>query len=188
MDYNQQLLHCLAEKREEMRRQYHRVLPVGELLFNRFEKAEYLGFGEQSSVYDTSVVMGDVHVGKHVWIGPYTIVEGINGRVSIGDFVSLNAGVSIYTHDSTKYYVSGGACAFEKGDVNIGSNTVIGSMSIICHGVSVGSGCVVGAHSMVTKDVPDGAIVAGVPARRIGSVRKKSGGQVEFLYDEGERE
>ena len=50
----------LENKRNEMKRKFNRVLPTGELLFNRFEKAVYLSCGEETSIYDTSVIMGDV--------------------------------------------------------------------------------------------------------------------------------
>ncbi|MDE7311756.1 MAG: hypothetical protein K2N87_09130 [Eubacterium sp.] len=48
----------MRQKREAMREKYDRVLPSGELVFNRFEKAAYLNCGEGSSVYDTSVILG----------------------------------------------------------------------------------------------------------------------------------
>lgn len=57
--------------------------------------------------------------------------------------------------------------SFSKGPVKIGSNVTI-SKSIILSGVSIGHGAVVGAGSLVTKDVPDFAIVAGNPAKIIG--------------------
>ena len=173
----------IAAKRDEMKTAFNRVLPTGELLFNRFDKAAYLQMGEGSSVYDTSVIMGDITVGDHVWIGPYTLIEGINGRVVIGDFVSINTGVTIYTHDSTKHYVSGGVNPIIQGDVTIGANTVIGGMSMICCGVTIGSHCVVGANSRVNRDVPDFIIVAGNPAKPIGRVQMEADGSVNFIYD-----
>ena len=48
----------------------------------------------------------------------------------------------------------------------------IGSGAVILPGIVVGKGSLIGAGSVVTKDVPDFAIVAGNPARRIGDVRK----------------
>lgn len=172
----------MAEKREKMRQQFDRVLPSGELIFNRFDKSRYLGCGEGSSIYDTSVVMGPVEIGEHVWVGPYTLLEGSSARLKIGDFVSIDAGVMIYTHDSTKHYVSGGKNEFVSGPVTIGDNCVIGTMSMIGCGVTIGDHCVIGAHSYVNRDIPPYSIAAGVPARVIGKVQIQEDGKVEFVY------
>jgi len=50
----------------------------------------------------------------------------------------------------------------------------IGSNATIIAGVTIGEGALVGAGAVVTKDVPDFAVVAGVPARVIGDVRKRT--------------
>lgn len=171
----------IQTKRQEMKDKYNRVLPTGELIFNRFDKAKYLNCGAGTSIYDTSIVMGDVKIGENVWIGPYTILEGLNEKLIIGNFVSIAAGVMIYTHDSTKYFLTGGAAPYEKGEVIIGDNTVIGTMSMIGYGVHIGNHCVIGAHSFVNTDIPDYSIAVGVPAKIIGKVII-NGSQVNFEY------
>ena len=172
---NKNFLEIIAAKRDELRKKYDRVLPSNELLFDRFEKAKYLGFGEGSSIYDTSLVFGDVRVGKNVWVGPYTILDGYHAKLTIGDYVSINSGVMIYTHDSTNHFLSGGAEDFLKGDIVIGHNTVIGATSIIGQGVKIGERCLIQANSLVTKNVPDNSIVAGNPAEIIGKIEMKNG-------------
>ena len=52
----------------------------------------------------------------------------------------------------------------------IGDNVWIGSRVMILKGVSIGKDAVIAAGSVVTKDVPQGSIVAGVPARQVGTV------------------
>ena len=172
----------MDKKRNRMKEQYNRVLPSGELIFNRFEKAPYLNCGTGSSIYDTSVVLGDVEIGDHVWVGPYTLLDGANAKLTIGNYVSIDTGVLIYTHDSTKNYLSGGAEPFSYGNVIIKDYTVIGSMTVIACGVSIGSHCVVGAHSFVNSDIPDHCIAAGVPAKIIGEVVIDASGKVAFSY------
>ena len=51
--------------------------------------------------------------------------------------------------------------------VTIGNDVWIGMRSIIMPGVKIGNGAVIGAGAIVTKDVPDYAIVGGVPAKVI---------------------
>jgi acetyltransferase-like isoleucine patch superfamily enzyme len=58
--------------------------------------------------------------------------------------------------------------------IHIGASSFIGSKATVMPGVVVGRGCVVGAGSVVTKDVPDGCVVAGLPAKPL---RQLGGGR-----------
>lgn len=100
-------------------------------------------------------VMGGVNFGAE----PYLI--------TIEDDVRISSNVTFVTHD-------GGTWAFRDeptytdviayGRIRIGARTFIGCNCTILPGVTVGKRCVIGAGSVVTKDVPDGCVVAGVPA------------------------
>ena len=59
--------------------------------------------------------------------------------------------------------------ADQEDDIIIGEDCWIGAGSILLPGVKIGRGCVVGAGSVVTKDIPDYAVVAGIPARIIAT-------------------
>ena len=56
-----------------------------------------------------------------------------------------------------------------KGPVRIGSNCWLGVNVVVTSGVTIGDRCVIGANSVVTRDMPDGMIAAGTPAKPIGS-------------------
>ncbi len=75
--------------RAEMYHKYNRVLPFNELVSDRWEKAAFLGFGKGSSIYDSSVVIGDVTVGENVWIGPFTLLDG-SGNLEIGGIIVIS--------------------------------------------------------------------------------------------------
>lgn len=163
------LLALYAELRNGMRARWSRDLPFDELMFDRWERARSLGFGEGASIYHSSLVYGPVQVGEQTWIGPMTILDG-SGGLRIGRTCSISAGVQIYSHDSVKWALSGGTAACERSPVAIGNCCYIGPNSIIARGVTIGDHVVVGAGSFVDRDVPPFSIVVGTPARVVGRV------------------
>jgi acetyltransferase-like isoleucine patch superfamily enzyme len=158
-----------AALRQDTRERWNRDLPFDELVFDRWERAAALGFGKDASVYHSSHVYGDVHVGEHSWIGPFTILDG-SGGLRIGRYCSISAGVQIYTHDSVAWALSGGAREYDRAPVVIGDCCYIGPQTVIAKGVTIGDHVVVGACSFVNRDVPAFSIVAGAPCRPIGRV------------------
>lgn len=144
----------------------HRSLPFNEELFDRWERAKYLGFGEGTSIYDSSIVIGDVKVGENTWIGPFTILDG-SGGLKIGSFCSISAGVQIYTHDSVQWAVSSGISDYEYSPTQIGDRCYIGPNTVVAKGVTIGDGCIIGANSLVLDDIPAGSKAYGIPCRVI---------------------
>jgi acetyltransferase-like isoleucine patch superfamily enzyme len=153
-------------ERVKLKRQYNRVLPSNELFTDRWEKAKFLGFGENTSIYDSSLVFGAVNVGENTWIGPFTILDG-SGSLKIGSNCSISAGVQIYTHDSVQWAITGGKAPYEYAEVVIEDNCYIGPNTIISKGVHIGKGSIVGANSFVNKSFPKGSKIAGNPAKSI---------------------
>lgn len=182
---NEELLEQLRALHRElagdMRESWRRDLPLGELIGDRWERASRLGFGEGASIYDSSHVFGDVRVGRHTWIGPFTLLDG-SGGLEIGDYCSISSGVQIYSHDTVDWAVSGGVAPYEYASTVVGSRCYVGAQSVIAKGVTVGEGSIVGACSFVRADVPAGSIAVGAPARVVGSVEVRDGAVVR-RYD-----
>jgi len=149
--------------RVDMQKKFQRDLPLSELLFDRWERAETLGFGKGTSIYHSSYVYGDVSVGENTWIGPFTILDG-TGCLKIGSYCSISAGVQIYTHDSVKWANTGGKAPYERGPVRIGDRCYIGPNSVIAKGVTIGNESIIGAGSLVLSDIPPKSKAWGCPA------------------------
>jgi len=145
------------------RSEFQRVVSVGDCLIDRWEKARIAGFGKNTSVYDSCLILGDVIVGDNCWIGPYTILDGSGGGLVIGDNCNISAGVHIYTHDTVDRVLSDGPVT--TAPVSIGNNCYIGPHSVITKGITLGSYVVIGANSLVNKDIPSFSKAFGTPAR-----------------------
>jgi len=85
-------------------------------------------------------------------------------HVTIGDDVTLAPDVKVLAHDaSTKIHLG----YTRIGKVTIGNRVFIGASSIVLPGVTVGNDVVIGAASVVSRDIPDGVVACGNPARPI---------------------
>lgn len=156
---------------EELRNTHGRSLPFQDAMFDRWERARKLGFGQGASIYNSAMVYGDVKVGADTWIGPYVILEGSGGGLTIGSTCSVSAGVHIYTHDTIHWALSGGTRPPRRGPVTVGNRCYIGGQTVISAGVQIGDCCVIAANSFVNRNVPSFQIVGGTPARSLGVVR-----------------
>jgi acetyltransferase-like isoleucine patch superfamily enzyme len=178
----EQLAALYRALRDETKERWDRDLPLDELLSDRWERAQSLGFGKGASIYASSLVYGDVVVGADTWVGPFTLLDGTGG-LRIGRNCSISAGVQIYTHDTVKWAVSGGAAEYEHASVEIGDCCYLGAQAVVAKGATIGSHSVVGACSFVNRDVPPYAVAAGIPCRTIGRVEISGNGSVELVID-----
>ena len=93
--------------------------------------------------------------------------------VALHDNVFLAADVRLITHSLTcdvfnkKTNRKDFYC--QHGKIEIHENVFVGSGAIIMYGVIIGKNCIVAAGAVVTKDVPSGSVVAGIPAKVIGT-------------------
>lgn len=104
-----------------------------------------------------------VTFGKGVFINHSAILSA-SGGIEFQDGVSVAPGVRIATinHDFNNRHT-----IYTYGKVVIKKNAWIGMNATICPGVTIGKNSVVAAGAVVTKDVPDNAVVGGVPAKVI---------------------
>ena len=156
-----------------------------------------------SKLDPTVVVQGSVEVhgtgrvecGKRLFLYPglYFETQG-EGRIFIGDDVVISRGVHIVSYQQIRIgsgtgigeytslrdanHTRGNGISVRESDhdgsaICIGKNAWIGRGVTILPGVTIGDDAVVGANAVVTRDVPAGCVVAGIPARplRVGMAR-----------------
>ena len=111
--------------------------------------------------------------GGTLTIGHGTNVNGLGTRILVAEEVVIGAGctfswdVQILDNDFHAI-TSGGVTHPSTAPVRIGDRVWVGTRAVILKGVTIGDGAVVAAGAVVTRDVPPGAVVAGVPARVVG--------------------
>ena len=89
--------------------------------------------------------------------------------IEIGDNVTVTSGVKFITHDGSGWLMrddKGRRYLYQK--ISIGSNVFIGINCIIMPGVKIDDFVVIAPGSVITKSIPSGVIVGGVPAKIIG--------------------
>lgn len=141
-----------AKERVYSRLRQNRLIFFPNVIHPTARLREYLSIGEGV------VIAADVHVSVNVAIGNCVLLNDsatVGHDVTIGPFTSIMPQVAV------------------SGNITIGERTLIGVHSSLRQGICVGSDCVIGMGSVVLRDIPDGAIVFGNPAKIRTNERKE---------------
>ena len=111
----------------------------------------------------------NITIGKNVFINACCKFQD-QGGITIGNGVLIGHNVTLATlnHDERPDFRQN---IYPK-PIKIGDNVWIGSNASILAGVTIGDGAIIGANAVVTKDVPENTIAAGVPAKIIRKVKE----------------
>ena len=122
------------------------------------------GFSLPNLIHLSAVISQDASIGQGAIIMPGTV---INSGTRIGSNIIVNTAASVDHECSIGDGVHLGPGARLSGLVTIGNATWIGIGSVIRESIHIGNNVLVGAGSLVLKDIPDGVVAYGSPARII---------------------
>jgi acetyltransferase-like isoleucine patch superfamily enzyme len=117
-----------------------------------------------------------IRFGHHVYINRGCTLD-IRGPLTIGNNVSISPDVTILT---ATHGLNDPTFRIRHYPVTIGDNVWIGTRALILPGVTLGQGCVVAAGAVVSRDVGELEVVAGVPARYVAD---RDPGATQYLLD-----
>lgn len=145
------------------------------------ENPSIIGHGLPENKYNKhSWIVGEPKIGKDVWIGAFTLIDG-SGGLEIESGCTISCGAHIYTHSSHMRDVSGDKTKpVERKPTKIGKCTFIGANAVILMGVTIGKHCIIGAGAVVSKDIPDYSVAVGIPAKIVAKLSIDEKGNVNI--------
>lgn len=143
---------------------------TGTIIYADVQVGDYFQTGHHVMIREKTVI------GNHVVVGTNTVIDG---QVTIGDFVKIESNCYIPTHvtignrvflgpnvtlANDRYPLKMRERYVPEGPI-LEDGVTLGAGSVVCPGVRIGRDAFVAAGAVVTKDVPPGTLVIGVPGR-----------------------
>lgn len=143
---------------------------------------EFQGFKpvihESAYIHKTAVIIGNVHIGKDVYVGPGAAIRGDWGEIVIEDGCNVQENCVIHMFPGVSIRLEKGAHIGHGAVVhgaNIGENCLVGMNAVVMDRVNLGKNSIVGALSFVPADtqIEPQSMVVGNPARVVKKVSDK---------------
>lgn len=166
---------CVCGIDEEEFERFTRYCCLSDNREDNLRRARLLGFGDDVQIAPGAVVrIGSNRIGAGSFIGLYCYLNGdvrIGRNVLIGPHCSLPAGNHRFDPETRSFAVKRDAPR----PITVGDGSWLGSGCTVTNGVTIGCANLICANSVVTRDTPDFAIMAGTPARQIGRIDPEIG-------------
>lgn len=155
----------------------HKDLQLGRHIFiddrvvlNQARGGRKMKIGDRSHILRDTIIAtgrgGSVFIGRDTFIQPRCNIMAYKGTVQIGDDVQIapNCGIYPYRHGISPGLKIKDQPLKSKGNIWIKDDAWLGFGVVVLENVCIGESAVVGAGSVVTRDIPDGAVAVGNPA------------------------
>jgi len=153
---------------------------IGQVLFRARNQQRYATYRQKYDVDDSFVFAkprtvltgrGEISVGEGGHVGGGSLFEAAEEtRIAVGKFARIGNNVRIYTSNNVpdqNLNAPNDEIQKRSADVDIGDGVWLGDNVLVTPGTTIGDNVVVGANAVVTSDIPDDSVFAGVPARQI---------------------
>ena len=130
-------------------------------------------------IAESADVIGNVVLGDQVSIWFNAVLRGDNDPITVGRASNIQDGSVLHTDIGSPLTIEAGVTVGHKVMLHgctIGKNSLIGINSVVLNGARVGKNCLVGANSLIPegKDIPDGSLVMGSPAKVIRQLDERA--------------
>jgi sugar O-acyltransferase (sialic acid O-acetyltransferase NeuD family) len=129
-----------------------------------FEFYKASGYSFLSLIHSSAIISSEAILAEGVQLMAGSVIQpsceiGCNTIVNTKASVDHDCKVGAHVHLAPGTTLCGG--------ISVGSGTLVGAGATILPGIRIGENCIIGAGALVTKDVPDGVKVMGIPARMV---------------------
>jgi acetyltransferase-like isoleucine patch superfamily enzyme len=158
--YRKRMTECLGYRREDKSLKRWRELKSRRKVLRNYLIMVFCRFLPDIELKNMMYRKTGMKIGRNVSIFGSNLDIFFPELIEIGDNTVIGNMTAILTHE----LLSDGS---RKGLVRIGRDVTVGGMSLIMPGVEIGDGATIAAYSLVNRSVEPGALVGGVPIRRI---------------------